>query len=383
MERERDENPKVTIITACRNSADTIEQTILSVINQTYSNLEYIIIDGASTDDTIEIIKRYEHKISFWISEPDTGLYDAYNKGIGMATGDIIGTIDSNDWYALDAVEKAVSYIEAHNVSWSYGDLITIDVNGVQEYCRGDRTMHRGIAQWFDFPTVFAKKELYEKYCSFDLQYKIFADMEWMLRIRCHNVPCCYVPHVMAYYRMNGLSSIPQHTHTHLKESKRIFHRMGEKFAFGSKAREKIKQVDGNFREYLYARYLTFRVIKYQFAKRFLHELLRIKEKNCFVMWGAGAECHAILPLLKKISIMPRIFVDEDRKKQGKLIEEIMILSKENVAESDFVIISSNKFFQGIKQNLRDMGKEENRDFMLLADLKSLIVREYVHKFMR
>ena len=90
---------KISIITVCYNSAATLEKTILSVANQTYSNIEYIIVDGNSKDETVDIIKKQEDKITKWISEPDKGLYDAMNKGISMATGDIIGILNSDDTF--------------------------------------------------------------------------------------------------------------------------------------------------------------------------------------------------------------------------------------------------------------------------------------------
>ena len=91
--------PKVSIITVCLNSEKTLEQAIQSVISQTYKNIEYIIVDGASTDGTLDIISKYENKITKWVSEKDQGLYYAMNKGIDMATGDIVGIINSDDWY--------------------------------------------------------------------------------------------------------------------------------------------------------------------------------------------------------------------------------------------------------------------------------------------
>lgn len=115
--------PLVSIVTVSYNSADTIEQTIQSVTKQTYPNIEYIIIDGGSRDGTVEIIKRYQDKISFWISEPDMGIYDAMNKGISYAKGDYIGIINSDDWYELDAIEKIVSKIKEDPII-IYGNMM-------------------------------------------------------------------------------------------------------------------------------------------------------------------------------------------------------------------------------------------------------------------
>ena len=100
--------PLISIITVSYNAVKTIEDTILSVINQTYPNIEYIIIDGGSTDGTLDIIKKYQDKITYWVSEPDKGIYDAMNKGIAKANGELIGIINADDWYELDAVQNVV-----------------------------------------------------------------------------------------------------------------------------------------------------------------------------------------------------------------------------------------------------------------------------------
>ena len=106
------DNSLISVITVSYNAVSTIEQTILSVINQTYSNIEYIIIDGGSTDGTIDIIRRYEDKIAYWVSEPDRGIYDAMNKGASKANGEYIAFLNSDDWYELDAVSIIAQFAD-------------------------------------------------------------------------------------------------------------------------------------------------------------------------------------------------------------------------------------------------------------------------------
>ena len=105
------DHPLITVVTVVYNGAATLEQTILSVVNQTYDNVEYIIIDGASTDCTLDIVKKYEDKIDFWQSEPDKGIYDAMNKGIGLATGEYVALLNSGDWYENNTIETVVNRI--------------------------------------------------------------------------------------------------------------------------------------------------------------------------------------------------------------------------------------------------------------------------------
>lgn len=116
-------HPKITIITVCFNAVDVIEKTILSVVNQTYQNIEYIIVDGGSTDGTIDIIKKYEDQIDKWISEPDDGIYDAMNKGIRMATGEWLNFMNAGDWFYSDSVvEKVFSKKIPESLMFIYSD---------------------------------------------------------------------------------------------------------------------------------------------------------------------------------------------------------------------------------------------------------------------
>ena len=111
--------PKITIITACLNAARTVEATIRSVLDQNYPNLEYIIIDGVSTDGTLEIVDKYEDKITKIVSEPDKGIYDAFNKGISLATGDLIGILNADDFYApwtMTTIQKAFAFRDFYDV---------------------------------------------------------------------------------------------------------------------------------------------------------------------------------------------------------------------------------------------------------------------------
>ena len=121
---------KVSIITVVFNGIRTIEQTIKSVLNQSYKNIEYIIIDGGSTDGTLDIIRKYENYLSYIISEPDHGIYDAMNKGIQKSTGDIVGIINSDDWYEVNTVSQVVERFESFAVDLVYGDINFIGKNG-------------------------------------------------------------------------------------------------------------------------------------------------------------------------------------------------------------------------------------------------------------
>ena len=173
---------KISIVTVSYNSEKTIEQTIQSVIGQTYKNIEYIIIDGGSNDSTINIIEKYRNKVECFVSEPDEGIYNAMNKGIRMASGDIIGIINSDDWYDRNTVEKAVEYFNKNEIDVLYGDCVYLYEDGKRV-----RNMKFPLeAMWYlmatPHPTVFVKKKVYQKYGIFNESYQMAADYELLLR---------------------------------------------------------------------------------------------------------------------------------------------------------------------------------------------------------
>ena len=177
---------KLSIITVCYNSATTIEKTILSVANQTYKNIEYIIIDGNSKDNTIEIIKRNEDKISKWISEPDKGLYDAMNKGIAMATGDLIGILNSDDtFYSNTVVEEVANFHSQNTIEASVGTFVQHkDSEKIVRVYSSKKWNPEKLKIGFmpPHPSIFFKKELFEKYGNYVLGFKIGADYELITR---------------------------------------------------------------------------------------------------------------------------------------------------------------------------------------------------------
>lgn len=203
-----EKNYKVSIITVVYNGAKTIEQTILSVLGQSYKNIEYIIIDGLSTDGTQEIVRKYKDSIAYFVSEKDDGLYYAMNKGIQKATGDIVGIINSDDWYAEDAIEKIVFYFEHNEVDLVYGNVINIDQNGIESIIVPKPIDNIWFQNAIHHPSVFVKRSVYEKFGIFNTKYKIAADYDLLLQFYSHKVKFGYIDEVIAYFRIGGISSV-------------------------------------------------------------------------------------------------------------------------------------------------------------------------------
>ncbi|WP_047551045.1 glycosyltransferase family 2 protein [Psychroserpens sp. Hel_I_66] len=207
---------KVSIITATYNSAKTLEVCMSSVLNQTYNDIEYIIIDGNSNDETLSLIKAASDKYKNikCISEPDKGIYDALNKGINKATGDILGFVHSDDYLADKTVieDIANSFIKS-NVDGVYGDLHYVSFENTDVIVRNwmsqpfkARLLNRG---WMPaHPTLFLRRQVYLEKGLFNLDYKIAADYDFVLRIfKSQNYRFHYLPKVITKMRVGGASN--------------------------------------------------------------------------------------------------------------------------------------------------------------------------------
>ncbi len=206
---------KISIITITYNSAATLKDTIESVVNQSYKDIEYIIVDGKSTDSTLDIIDSYKNKISKFISEKDHGLYDALNKGIAMATGDVIGILHSDDFYTNHLViEKLVDQMIRQQADAVYADLYYVDKHNTAKIFRkwksGEYKIGQFLKGWMPpHPTFFVKREYYEKYGKFNLSFHSAADYELMLRfIHKHHLKLAYLPEFIIRMRVGGKSNV-------------------------------------------------------------------------------------------------------------------------------------------------------------------------------
>lgn len=207
----------ISIITATYNSAKTISDTIKSVLCQTNKDFEYIIVDGGSTDETIDIVKSYESEFSGrlkWVSEKDEGIYDAMNKGIKMASGDIIGILNSDDYYTSDDILHTIAdAFKCQNVDAIYGDIHFIK-DGVPDKCVRYYSSRLFSPFWLRFgfmpahPSFYCKREVFDKSGLYRLDYKIGSDYEMMVRLfRKHKISSRYIPKDFVTMRTGGASN--------------------------------------------------------------------------------------------------------------------------------------------------------------------------------
>jgi glycosyltransferase involved in cell wall biosynthesis len=204
---------KISIITVCYNSANTIGDTINSVASQTYSNKEHIIVDGSSKDATMEMV-RSSPSVSRFLSEPDKGIYDAMNKGIKLATGEVVGILNSDDFYVDDTILTQVAEVFANpQIDACYADLIYVDeqdTNKVVRYWKS-RNFAPGLFKrgWMPaHPTFFVRREIYEELGDFDLSFRFQADFELTMRfLEIYRITAMYIPKIFIKMRVGGVSN--------------------------------------------------------------------------------------------------------------------------------------------------------------------------------
>lgn len=206
---------KISIITVVYNNEKTINEAIESVLNQNYQNIEYIVIDGGSKDGTIAKIDGYKDRISYFVSERDNGLYDAMNKGISAATGDVVGILNSDDLYQdLSVIQDVMKiFIENEKIDILYGDLVYVKNDDISKVVRNwkSKPYYKNFfenANVPPHPSLFLRKRVYEQAGLFNLDYKIAADYELMLRIfKNHNFNSKYINRLIVRMRLGGASN--------------------------------------------------------------------------------------------------------------------------------------------------------------------------------
>lgn len=205
---------KISIVTATFNSARTIADTLDSIAEQAFDNVEHIVIDGQSRDGTLPILYSRKDRISRIVSEPDRGIYDAMNKGIALATGDVVGLLNSDDVFAdRNSLLAVASAMQDADIDCCYGDLVYVDSSDLGRIIRywKSRPFAPGLFRkgWVPpHPTFYVRRHVYERYGGFDLTYRLAADFELMLRfLEKHRVRSVHIPRVLVKMRLGGATN--------------------------------------------------------------------------------------------------------------------------------------------------------------------------------
>ena len=264
------DRPLVSIITVAFNAESTIEQTIRSVLRQTYDNVEYIIVDGNSSDRTLDIIRTYDDQIDYWMSEPDEGISDAFNKGIAQSIGTIIGIINADDWLSENQIELGVKALHESPADFVFGNLLFHDCNGEVKYkMYGDPGYTNIISSKMPdlrHPTVLVKRVAYERIGLFDADFCFAMDYEWLLRLHKQGGKGKYVKNLTGHMRASGVSDISYVQA--LKEVRKIAIRYGQ-----SKIKANLLYL------FRVAKSTTRRSLEKRMPNKFYHKLRKIVNK--------------------------------------------------------------------------------------------------------
>ncbi len=361
---------KISEVTVAYNAADTIEQTICSVLEQGYEGLEYIVIDGGSTDGTIEIIQKYENGIAYWSSGPDRGIYHAMNKGIDAATGDIIAFLNSDDWYEKDTLQY---------VAQVFHKDMDILAGGVRSYSGSTQREQKAADDWkelfirmiYNHPGIFARRELFERYGGFDEYYQLAADYDWLLRMYVQGRTVSYTKKILVTFRTGGASSAKEIHRESMDASLAALQALKDQKRIGSMEYEDLKHKVMEYRQDAMMVFDFKSALKEHF---FLFDGIADEVKaiwnfnrkvSVFGCGEAGAEC---LKLFRQTGILPVCCWDNQKSRWGTYWKGIAVKNPADIHKDDSVVIITSTYYEKeIERQLTNMGLEENKDYILYS----------------
>ncbi len=360
---------KISVITVSLNMVDTVERTIKSVISQECDELEYIVIDGGSDDGTVDIIHKYEAHISYWCSELDNGIYDAMNKGLTVATGDIVAFLNSDDWYEENALKTVAAQFDEETYvlcgrvkAYEKGQLIGIEPNrkiSCEELFFGMCYCHQAI---------FTRRQVFEQYGYFDTRYRIAADYDWFLNLYVNGIRIKAVDLILANYNKAGISN---------KQLKIVF---SEFYEIGRKALSQNKYMSEDEKRICISRqrenyrsnmaYAIMNAVLESTCSDEQKELEQQISGNRYIIFGTGIRGENYVKLLLKCHADIQYAWDNNEKLWGTKWNSLFVDKpcRENVRNS-MIIVTSAKFKQEMIKQLKDMGLKENDDYIYGDDL--------------
>lgn len=357
---------KISVITVCYDSVKTIERTIKSVIAQDYDELEYIIIDGASTDGTLDIIGRYRDKISICISEPDSGLYDAMNKGLERASGEVFAFLNSDDYYADNVLKRVNECFQNSDADMVSGNMF-ICKNGVTTKAVYNKSKKENMffQVVYPHPALFAKRELYKKYGGFDTSYKIAADSEWVMRVCFKGAKVLCVEDYFTYFSADGLSS------------RKMYAALEEQYHVALK----YAQLD----EYAYMEreiqeFYSVELKKMEIQERYRNALeMRIEDvkkefdyNNEYYIWGIGNRGRECLQSFEKLGLRVAGFIDSYA--ETKEFMGYRVIKPGDIDNEKLICITPIAYEGEIICELKERGIGKNRYFTY-SDMVDAIMR--------
>lgn len=358
---------KFSIITVCYNSVKTIEQTIQSVLRQDYDELEYIIVDGGSTDGTTAVIEQYRKKISVYISEPDRGLYDAMNKGINRASGDVVAFLNSDDWYERGTLEKVREYFNRNEVDIVSGNMYMWTDRVCSRY-GVDRKNRENVffESIYPQPALFVKRELYLRFGGFDLSYKVAADTKWIMNAYVNGAEILCVDDCFTYFRYGGISTVREYEA--LEEQYRA--------ALACLQGKGLKQLEGKINAFYTSECRKMRKVKEKEAFRNAMEDRKAEVRELFdqdteyYIWGAGMRGALCLDIFETLGLPVAGFIDSCAAQ--KKVTGYPVIFPEEINSDYRICITPKNHEKEIMDQLKNMGISEDRYFTYFDMFESI-----------
>ncbi len=354
---------KISIVTVCINCVCLIEKTVKSVLEQDYDNIEYIVIDGASSDGTCEVIEKYRNRIAYYISEKDSGIYDAMNKGIKAATGELIGFIGAGDWYEQGAIRAIADTFMVRPADVVYGDVTVVDgtVYKKQDYGKvslNDMYYYMPIIH----PGLFVRTSL-QKERPFDTSYRITADYKFLMDLYHRKCTFRYANHGIVYYLLGGVSST--RLAETIRESKRAAYEVLGK---------DVSEYEAGIKKYYFKNMLmcdpAYLESDPESMSSAIDYLDRWLDKRSLYLWGTGMNLQKCKWILDRAGIGVSAFIDSDSTKWGCRHDGIEIIEprKMNCTFKALLLITSTKYEEEIKARIKTMNIDKRVEVVCFAE---------------
>lgn len=377
---------KISIITVCLNSVKTLERTIQSVLKQSYDSLEYIVIDGGSTDGTVEIIKRYEEFISYWVSEKDHGLYDAMNKGLKKSTGEIIAFLNSDDWYEENTLVKVNSYFERFSPMILAGKINTLQKGKWTKYTGALDSDKENIhmAMIYRQPATFVHREIFDQFGGFNTYYKIAADFEWMLKMYDSGVEIMEVEDAFTNFSSSGIS----HTNIDLtiREAREIALEALDKCnKYSRQDKEEWRRKINRCYDEQQATAEIKKIIRNQQLSDYLELkslMMQYFTEQSYVVWGVGIIGEDVYYLMIQLDIEVDFFVDKKAENTAQLFHNRQVSAPQELVHGKKVIVASLEYEDEIVRQLDEKGFCEKRDYVLYSRILLKLVETYMECYL-
>lgn len=355
---------RISIITVCYNSAKTLEKTICSVHNQQYQDKEYIIIDGNSTDGTKDIIDKYKAYLAYWCSEPDKGLYDAMNKGIQHATGDVIAFLNSDDWYENDVLSRVNRYFEDMDIDMLSGDINYV-INDTIVHSPKNNSLPEDIRIKIIYPhqAMFVKSKIFNEIGKFDLKYRIASDYDWILRAYMRGAKIKKVNDIFTNCREGGIGGA--NACACLLEQKKIAI-LNLNIQNDKASLDEIEKCYAEFMKDGMIMELCYKASDKDLKQ--MHSFL--PEDKKYYIWGAGIWGERCYFLFKRLNLEIIGFIDSN--KVQEVLHGLPVLKPEGIGEEGIICISPRRYEEEIVKELKLLGITKERYFSL-SELASIV----------